>query len=136
MDGCMSYTAWLVLITSSFGAFGLYTSTGDVVWKRQSEWTQVTPSGDWQRFLAVSTPSHGVAVGTVELVARDGTSLWKEDLLDPIVAMNPEATHISISSDPGAQNAYGKDFDSLFQSPIVLGRDGRLIAETFRRAEA
>lgn len=121
----------VVLTTSSFGTIGLFSRSGDTIWTRDGAEAIVT--NDWERFLVVSRANHGVPWGSLELVTRDGRTLWESgSFLQPLAMILPDDSGFRISSAPDCA-AYVSSYreaetDDCLQA-TVLDREGNVVAD-------
>jgi hypothetical protein len=117
----------LLLTTVAGGTAALFTKGGETIWSRQlMYWMTTEVSDDWERFLIVGLPGHGVMIGWVEIVARDGRTLWKRYVLNPIARMSADGRRFVVSSsDP--QSEEEKESANLLPQ-TVLNRDGQVVS--------
>jgi hypothetical protein len=117
----------LLLTTVAGGTAALFTKNGDPIWTRRlMYWMTTEVSDDWERFLIVGLPGHGVMIGDVEIVARDGRTLWKRGVLNPKASMSADGrTFIVSSSEPESEEE--KESANLLPR-TVLDRDGNVVS--------
>jgi hypothetical protein len=117
----------LLLTTQAGGTTALLTKAGEPLWTRdQGFWMTTTVTPDWERFLVVGLPGHGEMVGHMELVSRDGRTLWKDSALYPIVSVTPDGRNFVVASEP--LQGYESEEAATFLLPrTILDRDGKVI---------
>ncbi|MDB5970777.1 MAG: hypothetical protein JWQ90_3227 [Hydrocarboniphaga sp.] len=90
----------MLLASGGLLTAGLLSAQGVPLWTRElGAWITITPNNVWTRFLVVGMPGHGSDVGSLELVTREGKTLWEKAVTAPRVEKASDARGFIVSSE-------------------------------------
>lgn len=113
----------LLLTTNTLLEAGLLSAEGRPLWTRAlGAWNSVYRNDDWSRFMVVGLPGHGSDVGRLELVTREGKTVWQRTVAAPRVQLAADGKGFVVSA--GYEPDDPNDRASGYLSPTVINSAG------------